>query len=230
MPRRFLITVLILLTLLHVYIGMRLVPDLGLEAGGQAGAVALLCLSLLLVPSGLLSSRIHHAYWSDRLAWIGLLAMGFFSSLLVLTLLRDVVLALLFLAPQFPARFAYLSAVAVPCAAAAITLLGYINARRVAKVVRVDIPLEHLPPELDGYSVAQISDIHVGPTIKRGYLNAIVNRVNALGANAIAVTGDLVDGPVERLRLHTEPLARLAAPDGVFFVTGNHEYYSGVDA
>jgi predicted MPP superfamily phosphohydrolase len=74
-----------------------------------------------------------------------------------------------------------------------------------------------------------VSDIHVGPTIRRPYLNAIVNRVNKLGADAIAITGDLVDGSVHRLSLHTQPLARLAAPDGVFFVTGNHEYYSGAE-
>src|SRR5690606_8202247 len=76
-------------------------------------------------------------------------------------------------------------------------------------------------------AIAQISDIHVGPTIKRSYLNAIVNKVNQLGADAIAVTGDLVDGSVQHLAMHTEPLARLKASDGVFFVTGNHEYYSG---
>jgi hypothetical protein len=229
MPRRFVIIVLVLLTLLHVYIGLRLIPDMALVGGEVVLAVALLCLSVLLVPAGLLSSRIHNAYWSDRLAWIGLLATGFFSSLLVFTLLREAGLLVLLLFPDLFPRFAYLSAYAVPGAAVAVTLLGYINARRVAKVVHVQIPLENLPPQLDGYSIAQISDIHVGPTIKRGYLNAVVNRVNALKANAIAVTGDLVDGPVERLRLHTEPLARLQAPDGVFFVTGNHEYYSGVE-
>ena len=75
----------------------------------------------------------------------------------------------------------------------------------------VDVPIAGLPEELHGYSIAQISDIHVGPTIRRPYLNAIVNRVNALKADAIAVTGDLVDGSVQRLALHTEPLARLSA-------------------
>jgi predicted MPP superfamily phosphohydrolase len=86
-----------------------------------------------------------------------------------------------------------------------------------------------LPAPLQGYSIAQISDIHVGPTIKRAYLNAIVNRVNALKADAIAITGDLVDGSVRRLATHTEPLRRLSARDGTFFVTGNHEYYSGAE-
>jgi hypothetical protein len=117
----------------------------------------------------------------------------------------------------------------VPLLALAVSLVGFVNARRVARVVKVDVPIAGLPEALHGYSIAQISDIHVGPTIKRAYLNAIVNRVNALGADAIAVTGDLVDGSVQRLALHTQPLARLSAPDGAFFVTGNHEYYSGAE-
>jgi predicted MPP superfamily phosphohydrolase len=113
--------------------------------------------------------------------------------------------------------------------ALAVTAIGCYNARRLARVVQVDVPIAGLPEELDGYAIAQISDIHVGPTIKRAYLNAIVNKVNSLKPDAIAVTGDLVDGSVQRLALHTQPLARLAAPDGVFFVTGNHEYYSGAE-
>jgi predicted MPP superfamily phosphohydrolase len=76
----------------------------------------------------------------------------------------------------------------------------------------------------------QISDIHVGPTIKRGYLDAIVTAVNALNADMIAITGDLVDGSVHALAPHTAPLARLTARHGAYFVTGNHEYYSGAPA
>jgi predicted MPP superfamily phosphohydrolase len=95
-------------------------------------------------------------------------------------------------------------------------------------VVSVRIPLRGLPPALEGLRIVQISDIHVGPTIKHGYLEAIVERVNALQPDVIAVTGDLVDGSVAELAAHVAPLARLRARHGVFFVTGNHEYYSGV--
>jgi predicted MPP superfamily phosphohydrolase len=69
--------------------------------------------------------------------------------------------------------------------------------------------------------------VHVGLTIKREYVDAIVEAVNGLKADIIAVTGDLVDGPVQELARHTAPLARLSARHGAFFVTGNHEYYSG---
>ncbi len=83
---------------------------------------------------------------------------------------------------------------------------------------------------MHGFTIAQISDIHVGPTIKREYLAAIVDAVNAIDADMVAVTGDLVDGTVHQLSRHTEPLRRLASRHGTYFVTGNHEYYSGAVA
>jgi predicted MPP superfamily phosphohydrolase len=111
-----------------------------------------------------------------------------------------------------------------------VTFVGFINARRRAGIRNVDVPIDGLPPALHGFSIAQITDIHVGATIKRGYVNRIVDAVNALEADVVAVTGDLVDGSVARLAGHTEPMRRLTARHGVFFVTGNHEYYSGVHA
>jgi predicted MPP superfamily phosphohydrolase len=183
----------------------------------------------LLVRIGLVAPSLRRSRWSGPLSWAGLLAMGFFSSLLVLTLVRDLLLLVLALAGAEWLTVARDSAYAVPLLALAVTGVGFINARRVARIKRVDVPIAGLPRELDGYAIVQISDIHVGPTIKRAYLNAIVNKVNALKPDAIAITGDLVDGSVQRLAPHTAPLARLAAPDGVFFVTGNHEYYSGAE-
>jgi hypothetical protein len=94
----------------------------------------------------------------------------------------------------------------------------------------VDVPVRGLPEALHGFTIAQISDIHVGPTIRSGYLQAIVHRVNSLGADMVAVTGDLVDGSVAELAGHVAPLAALRSRHGTFFVTGNHEYYSGAQA
>jgi hypothetical protein len=103
-------------------------------------------------------------------------------------------------------------------------------ARRRPGIVEVTIPVAGLPPGLHGFSIAQISDVHVGPTIKRAFVEGIVERVNHLEADVIAITGDLVDGSVQQLSAHTAPLAGLTARHGVFFVTGNHEYYSGEPA
>ena len=227
--RRTSFSLLAILFLLHAYIGVRLLPALGAGPAGMVAGALLLAVSAVLVRIGLVAPSLSRTRWSEPLAWVGLLAMGLFSSLFVLTVLRDVVLLGLALAGAGGPLFTHGSAVGVPLLALAVTLIGFVNARRVARVVKVEVPIAGLPQELHGYSIAQISDIHVGPTIRRPYLNAIVTKVNALQPDAIAVTGDLVDGSVQRLALHTAPLARLSAPDGAFFVTGNHEYYSGVD-
>jgi predicted MPP superfamily phosphohydrolase len=223
------LSLLAILAFLHLYIGLRLLPDMAVGIGGTALGVMLLGASVGLVRIGLVAPSLRRTRWSEPLAWAGLLAMGFFSSLFVLTLVRDLLLLGLWVARAGGPAISHDSAVAVPLLALGVTLVGFVNARRLARVVRVEVPIAGLPAELDGYLIAQISDIHVGPTIKRPYLNAIVNKVNALKPDAIAVTGDLVDGSVQRLALHTAPLARLSAPDGAFFVTGNHEYYSGAE-
>jgi predicted MPP superfamily phosphohydrolase len=158
--------------------------------------------------------------------------MGFFSSLLVLTALRDLLLfpAMAFLQVETAAAVALDSARGVPMIALFLTAIGCFNARRQPQVVEVDIPLPDLPDALHGLTITQISDIHVGPTIKRGYVDRIVDQVNAIDSDLIAITGDLVDGLVHELSTHTQPLARLQARHGTFFVTGNHEYYSGAAA
>jgi predicted MPP superfamily phosphohydrolase len=109
----------------------------------------------------------------------------------------------------------------------AFTVIGLVNARRRARVRSVDVAIDNLPPALHGFTIAQISDVHVGPTIGRGYVEGIVTAVNAIEADLIAITGDLVDGTVDELGPHVAPLAALTARHGAFFVTGNHEYYSG---
>jgi uncharacterized protein len=220
---------------LHVYIGARVVPALPGAAAGALMAL-LLAASAILVPLGLISRRRLKAPAADALAWIGLLFMGLFSSLFVLTVLRDLVLLLAALAHQFGASgFSFeglrsASAMAVPLLALAITGLGYLNARRTAGVVTVEIPVAGLPAALHGFTIVQISDIHVGPTIRSSYVEGIVEAVNRLNPDLVAITGDLVDGSVAELAGHVAPLERLASREGSFFVTGNHEYYSGAQA
>lgn len=97
------------------------------------------------------------------------------------------------------------------------------------EVVTVEVPIAGLDPAFDGYSIAQVTDLHVGLTIDRTYVAEVVARTNAIGADVIALTGDLVDGTVAALADEVAPLAALSARDGVYFVTGNHEFYAGVD-
>jgi predicted MPP superfamily phosphohydrolase len=188
------------------------------------------------MPLSLLGRNLAWPGARSALAWSGMLAMGLFSSLFVLTLLRD---AFLMATTAFgalrpgalaPEAIGQATAWAVLAAAAAATLVGAWNARRTAAVLRVEVPVPGLPAALHGFTIAQISDIHVGPTIRGGYLQAIVDRVNRLEADLVAVTGDLIDGSVAELARHVAPLAGLRSRHGTFFVTGNHEYYSGAHA
>ncbi|HTJ17973.1 MAG TPA: metallophosphoesterase [Steroidobacteraceae bacterium] len=229
--RRFL-TALALLALLHIYIGSRLLPPLPLGTTGLVVGWLAVLASFLMMPLAVFARGGRDQEWSDRLAWIGLTTMGLFSSLFVFTLLRDMVLLIasaFATAPQMLA-FTRLTAMATIAIAVLATLIGLFNARRRAAVVDVEVPVANLPAELRGFSIAQISDVHVGPTIKHEYVAAIVDAVNGLDADVIAVTGDVVDGNVPQLAAHVAPLSRLRSRHGTYFVTGNHEYYSGAQA
>jgi uncharacterized protein len=223
-------------SVLHGYVGWRVAPDLPGGPWAVGAFIAALVISALLMPMALLARGVRRQPLSDRLAWAGALAMGCFSSLFVLTLVRDAVLvvaALVSLAVPtllVGSTLASDTAVAVPVLGLLVTLWGFWNARRTAAVVTVEVPIVDLPNGLHGFTIAQISDIHVGPTIKRAYLQRIVDRVNGLQADMVAVTGDLVDGSVRELAGHVAPLAGLSSTHGTFFVTGNHEYYSGAPA
>lgn len=219
--------------LFHLYIGLRLIPDLDWGPWGTGLAIAFLLASSALTPLGVMARWLRPQALADRVAWVGLLAMGLYSSLLVLTVTRDATLIVTALVAALGVPvgnwvlISQVTANLVPLLALAFTALGVVNARRRAAVKEVDVPIRDLPAALRGFRIAQISDVHVGPTIKKSYLAKIVAAVNALDADLVAITGDLVDGSVKQLSEHTTPLAELNSRHGTFFVTGNHEYYSG---
>lgn len=227
--RQRLLMLITVLGLLHAYVGWRILPDLPVGTGARIASALLLAASYAAMVLGLRARSLQRGPWSDRVTVAGLFATGFFSSLAVFTLLRDLLLA----AAIFPLSVAHVHALAALSACAVVALavlatgIGLANARRRARIVRVRIPLAGLPEALRGFTIVQVSDVHVGRTIKRRYVEAIVRAVNDLDADMVAVTGDLVDGPVEELAAHTAPLAGLRARHGTFFVTGNHEYYAG---
>jgi predicted MPP superfamily phosphohydrolase len=226
------LTILGILAVVHLYVGCRLLPALPIPPGARIAGAILLTISFVSMPLSFFARSFRNRALADRVAAFGLFMMGFFSSLFVLTLLRDVVLApaMLLVSQAQVSSVLSISAVLVAALAVFATLVGFVNARRRAGVVQVDIPIRNLPEALHGFTIAQISDVHVGPTIKAPYVDAIVDAVNELKADLIAVTGDVVDGSVRDLAGHTAPLARLTARHGAYFVTGNHEYYSGEPA
>jgi len=160
------------------------------------------------------------------------LCMGWLNFLILLLLARDGLLGLSLLIPSAAPVGRFLedtgatlvffgSFVAVGAAALA--------ALRGPRVVRVTIPVEGLDPGLEGLRIVQITDLHVGPTIGRRYVRRVVRMTNELAPDVIALTGDIVDGPVHRLAHHVEPLADLAPRGRAFLVLGNHDYYSGAE-
>ena len=155
--------------LLHLYIGWRIAADL--PGALPAGAfIVLMVTSAILIPLAFFGRRSRNRATADRASWAGMLALGLFSTLLVLTLLRDAMLLLAW--PLGIASLAAWSAIAVPLLALAIVAIGFVNARRTARVRDVEVPVVGLPAALHGFTIAQISDIHVGPTIKGPYVQA----------------------------------------------------------
>jgi uncharacterized protein len=227
--RRAFLSPLWLLVSLPGYIGWRLLPPLSVGPFGVIAGIVLLTACCVVIPLSVRQWTLRDPTLQNLFAWTGVLFMGFFSSLFVFTLLRDVVLlfARLLLSAQAAASLVAPSARWTLALTLFVTVAGLVIARRRPRVVDVDIPVDELPKPLQGFSIVQISDVHVGATIKRGFVDTIVATVNSLKADLIAVTGDLVDGSVQDLSAHTAPLAGLVARHGAFFVTGNHEYYSG---
>lgn len=237
MRRNPLQTILVVSVLLHGLVGWRLLPAIELGPAAVWVGVCALALSAVLVPAPLLVRLSHLPRgMGEALAWAGYLAMGLFSTLLVGTLARDAVLLVAWIAQALGAdaldlgTWRTVTARGVLVAASVVSLVGLVNARRTARVKRVDVPVKDLPPALHGFRLVQLSDVHVGPTIRRGFVEAIVSRANALEPDVVVLTGDLVDGSVERLREHIAPLAQLRSRHGTFAVTGNHEYYHGAAA
>lgn len=212
----------------HYYVAVRLVIDPGLEgfAGGALlWVIGLLGASVALPP---VAERLDRARALRRLCWIPLLWMGVLFLAVVALGATDGLLWLLGAAPaEGAARARALFAVGVVAVASSVGLRA---ALAPPEVRRVEVRIERWPESLDGFRIVQLSDLHIGPILGREFAERLVAAANRLAPDLIALTGDLVDGKVQHLRDEVEPFAGLSAPHGVYFVTGNHDYYSGAEA
>jgi len=222
--------------LMHWYIWARLVRDAAWPAPwGKALAIGLFSLAIL-IPAAILSLRLGPRWMEIPLSWAAYIWMGFAVYLFLFSVLSDAgrsAASVLGILPTDPERrkFVFRALATGAGALSGITgIWGIISAARGFKIKHVRVPLSKLPEKASGYSIVQITDVHVGPTLGRNFVESIVREANALMPDMLVITGDLVDGSVEQLREQVEPLRDLKAKDGVFFVTGNHEYYSGADS
>jgi hypothetical protein len=218
----------------HGYIAQRLVLDAELAEPARSlllGAIALGLVSLVAQP---FAERLVAPPWNRVVAWPASLWMGFAFLLLVALaagdLLRFLAGGVAYAAGESLPDTAFAARAQAAATTLAVAVAGAFALRsglRPPRLVRVEIPLARWPKALDGFRIAQISDIHIGPLLDRRFSRELTARVNALGADLICVTGDLVDGSARLLADEVAPFGDLRAPHGVFFVTGNHDHYSG---
>lgn len=240
----FLTVVLAVLGGFHAYLWARLVRDPAWPAPFSAILTGLVIAALILLPFGMIGGRFLPRSIGEWVAFGAFLWMGagfyLLLSLFAGELLKLVLDAGLHLQARLsPAELPFdgsrrellARGVAAGAVVATTGVTGFAVRRAISdvQVREVEVKLHKLPRALSGLTIAQLTDIHVGPTIDRRFLQRLVEQTNAVKPDLVAITGDLVDGTVERLGEHVAPLAGLRARYGSFFVTGNHEYYSGAD-
>jgi len=236
---------------IHFYLWKRLVRDVSgpgwRRRAGTAVAVAL----AVLVPLTVGATRAGHLWW---LAWPGYVWIGLMFYLLVTLIPLEVPrLALMRLwrpTPRTPEAegpeaenpeaeasakaaisrrqaIARGAAIVAGLTAAGTTGYGMRTALGAPRLQRVQMPLAKLPRSMDGLRLALVSDIHLGPLTGTHHVGRIVDLINSVTADIVCVVGDLVDGSVAELGRFAEPLRGIESRHGAYFVTGNHEYYSG---
>ncbi|MFN8640174.1 MAG: metallophosphoesterase [Candidatus Binatia bacterium] len=218
----------------HLYLAERLVWAPALPPPWRGLALAILvggALSLLLQPIAERTLSRRAGRW---VAWPASLWMGAGFFLLVGALASDGLRALMgAVTPGGVAAgptAARLQAALIVGLALTAVWRGARELRAGPQVTGLTVRIPSWPAALDGFRIVQISDLHLGPILDRRFAAALAARVNALAPDLVAITGDLVDGDVRHIGDELAPLAALRAPHGVYFVTGNHDYYSGADA
>lgn len=203
---------------------MALCPSLARHPGAVWSFFGLFVGLMFLVP--LINRLLDHR--ADYLYFLSYGLFGFVSTYLVYLAAADLLQFLLRrLFPTLPELGQWAFQAAVGAALLSI-LVGSVGALRQPALKEVEVPIVGLPEGLRDFRIVQISDLHLGPLVTKAKVQRLVARSNALKPDLIAITGDLVDGEADGVRGKAETMATLQATHGLYFITGNHEYYSGV--
>ena len=238
----FFVVALTMLWIIHGYVGWRIIPSLGLTSfQAFLGYLLILLLSLLPILPILLRFYGSETKIIDKLSLVGYTSLGFFVMTFITLAIKDIFLQALSMAESLfisdglidDSKRSFIKkslSIGVIGISSSASVYGFHLSRKGPTVIHQDIHLESLPNNFENFTIAQISDLHVGPTIKRKYVEGVLEKISEINPDLIAVTGDLVDGSVRHLSEDLQPFKNLIANYGTYFVTGNHEYYSGVDA
>ena len=214
----------------HWYIGLRMIRDAQWPAPVQSVLWLTLWAAFGSIFLGFFGGRLLPRSLARITQWVGFIWMGMFGLLLTTSLATDLAF---FLAGQMTAKgpeWGRAQALMVAALVGPALAWGFFVARRTPVVERTDVPIKGLGPAFEGLKIAQLTDVHIGETLDRRFLKRVAAQVNALQPDVIVVTGDAIDGPLTKLKDEVAAFGELKAPLGVFYVTGNHEYYHGAAA
>jgi predicted MPP superfamily phosphohydrolase len=221
----------------HYYLWARLIRDPVLPSPWRQIATVALVVLALSIPASMMAWRVLPRNIAVPVSWVGYVWMGSMFLLLVLLWSGEVArfgwkkyASLASIDMGRRELLAQLLAGGAGALGLALSGWGVWSAVRPVEVKRVPVRLKKLPESMGKLRLVQLTDMHVGLTIGRDFVEDIVRKVNALEPDIVAITGDLIDGSVEDLGRAVAPLGEIAAKLGTYFVTGNHEYYSGADS
>jgi predicted MPP superfamily phosphohydrolase len=229
LPVGLIVAVLLLLLVVHAYVYRRAVHDVVRSRRARLVGAAVTTLLGLVVAAALLTRNLLSPDPARPLNYVGYLWLGVALYLAAALVVGELVrLAVRVVGgKQSPDRRMFLAraitGVAALTAVATVTY-GTVTARQL-RLERREVLLDKLDPAFDGFTIAAVSDIHLGPLVDGTDVTRIVAMINGARPDVVAVVGDLVDGSVDELGGYAAPLGDLDAP--TYFVTGNHEYYSG---
>jgi len=232
---------LTILSLIHYYIWRKLFRNTGLPKYLKKLSLYILITLLLFFIFAQILSRVLPFNYSIPFLWLAYLWIGIMLLIFICLVFIDVIRFIVFIFSKIFISsnseidlerrqfISQITASGVSITVAAVSGISVFNYLSKPIVKKLNISLNGLPSTFNGFKIVQISDLHVGQLMTQATLQKVVQQVNDLNPDLIAITGDLVDGSIDKLSSEITPIKDFSAPHGVFFVTGNHEYYSGAE-
>jgi len=206
---------------IHYYVYSQLSCGLSLSASARAWLKIFIIVAAVSFITGEIASRQSGSFAVKSLTWFGIIWFGVMGIALSTFLIRNISL-IFFHSPEFKYYSTIISIIVI----GAVTIYSYINQAQEPKIKQIEIKSSKIPLEMSGFSIVQLSDLHLGHLKSVKSIKAIVDRTNSLNPDLIVISGDLIDSPAPEFN---DTLRSLKAKYGVFIVTGNHDYYAGLD-